>query len=315
MDTRSGVKPLFKTVSSKYLRLPLLKAWDSVKTRYRHVRLSKTTTRLVGPQYRRSRERIEIDITYVCNLRCLNCNRSISQAPEKMHISLDMIRRFVDESISRSKHWKVIRVLGGEPTLHPEFQEILAELLRYRAWSPNSRIELVSNGHGKAVNAALAKVPAGIIVENTAKVGNIQPGFGAFNFAPVDDPAFQAAEYRNGCDIMEQCGMGLTPLGYYPCAVAGGIDRIAGKHLGIRSLPAEDDDMLEASDKLCRLCGHFREGHCAPEGVRAPLLTQAMSPTWQKLYDDRKQIRIMLRKESAGKRTQDSDTSLKYPGK
>jgi hypothetical protein len=286
-------------VSAKVMLTPWRKAWYSLRAKYRQVRISKTATDLLGPQYRRSRNRIEIDITYMCNLRCQNCNRSISQAPEKLHISLDMIKKFVSESIAHNKHWKVIRVLGGEPTLHPEFQEIVSELLKYRKWEPSCSIIVVSNGNGRAVNAALDKVPSEITIENTSKVGNIQPGFGAFNHAPIDDPAFADAEYHNGCDIMDECGMGLTPLGYYPCAVAGGIDRIAGKGLGYSSLPSDDDDMKELSDKLCRLCGHFRDGHCVPQDLRAPLLKQETSITWTKMFDERKRTRSLLRQGSA----------------
>jgi hypothetical protein len=287
--------PVRKSFSPGELFLPVLRQWYAFKARYRNFRISAGTTRMLGPQYRRSRERIEIDITYVCNLRCLNCNRSISQAPEKLHISLSRIRQFVDESIARGKRWKGIRVLGGEPTLHPEFLPITEELLRYHQWDPDCIITVVSNGYGKAVNEMLKKIPSSIQVENTSKTGNLQPSFGAFNVAPVDDPRFANADFRNGCDIMENCGMGLTPLGYYPCAVAGGIDRIAGKNLGSAALPADDDDMLSAASELCRLCGHFRDGHCAPPEMRPILLKQEMSPTWTAMFDSRKSIRLARR--------------------
>lgn len=272
----------------KALTLSWRRAWHEVKGKYRQFRITPAATSLLGSQYRRSRDRIEIDITYLCNLRCQNCNRSISLAPEKLHISLDTIKQFVAGSIERKKQWKVIRVLGGEPTLHPEFEQVIAELLKYRVWEPSCSIIVVSNGNSRAVNAALEKLPAEIEVENSAKTANIQPSFGPFNDAPIDDPAFKHAEYRNGCDIMETCGMGLTPLGYYPCAIAGGIDRIAGKNLGYSTLPSDHDDMTELCEEMCRLCGHFKEGHGMPPDLRAPLLTQETSVTWVKMFEDRK---------------------------
>lgn len=281
------------TISTRYRRLgkalllPWMRAWYEVKGKYRQFRITPAATSMLGLHYRRSRNRIEIDITYLCNLRCQNCNRSISQAPEKLHISLDTIKQFVAESIERKKRWKVIRVLGGEPTLHPEFKQVIAELLKYRAWEPTCSIIVVSNGNSRTVNSALEKLPAEIKVENSAKTGNIQPAFGPFNDAPIDDPAFKHAEYRNGCEIMETCGMGLTPLGYYPCAIAGGIDRIAGKKLGYSTLPSDEDDMTELCQEMCRLCGHFKEGHGMPQDLRAPLLTQKTSVTWVKMFEDR----------------------------
>lgn len=290
----------------KTLLLPWRRTWYEVKAKYRQFRIMPAATNLLGSQYRRSRERIEIDITYLCNLRCQNCNRSISQAPEKLHISLDTIKQFVAESIERKKRWKVIRVLGGEPTLHPAFEQVIAELLKYRAWEPTCSIIVVSNGNSRPVNVALEKLPPEIEVENSAKTGNIQPAFGPFNDAPIDDPAFTHAEYRNGCDIMETCGMGLTPLGYYPCAIAGGIDRIAGKHLGYSTLPSDEDDMTKLCEEMCRLCGHFKEGHGMPPDLRAPLLTQETSVTWVKMFEDRKRHRRKSREQHAAIEANDS---------
>lgn len=271
-------------------RLPrgmfLYKAWYWAKSKIRRIRVCHPVTRLLGPQYLRSRDRIEIDITYACNLRCINCNRSVSQAPEKLHMPVDMIRRFVGDSIARNKRWKSIRVLGGEATLHPAFLTIMEELLTYLDWEPHCVLTVVTNGHGKAVNATLAKIPPAIAIENSSKTGNLQPHFGAFNMAPIDDPALRDVNYGNGCAIMHNCGMGLTPLGYYPCAVAGGIDRIAGHQLGYDSLPFDDDNMTQVSEKLCRLCGHFRDGHCVPPGIRAPVFAQQTSVSWVRLYAD-----------------------------
>ena len=47
---------------------------EIVKALWRRSRAQKWMTLLLGPQYSRSRNRIEIDITYRCNLRCLNCS-------------------------------------------------------------------------------------------------------------------------------------------------------------------------------------------------------------------------------------------------
>jgi len=83
--------------------------------------------------------------------------------------------------------------------------------------------------------------------------------------------------------------MGLTPLGYYPCAIAGSINRFTGDALGYANLPHDDDGMSAVSEKLCRLCGHFRDGHCVPQDLRPALTEQVMSPTWIQLYDSYEQ--------------------------
>jgi uncharacterized Fe-S cluster-containing radical SAM superfamily protein len=277
------------------VRWHVIGAWYGARARYRTFRISPTATRLLGPQYKRSRDSIEIDITYVCNLRCQNCNRSITQAPEKVHMPIEMIRDFVRDSIAQNKRWRSIRILGGEPTLHPRFIDIINELRQYRKFAPDCTIRVITNGYGKAVNAILRQIPSDVVIENSAKEGNVQPSFGPFNLAPADDPAFRSADYTNGCAIMKECGMGLNPTGYYQCAVAGGIDRVIGKNLGRAALPGDADDMADLSRDLCRLCGHFRDGHMIPSQLRPPLLEEKKSETWVRIYADWKQHKRSLR--------------------
>jgi hypothetical protein len=269
----------------------LMRAWYAMKRRYRKWRIGSTITAHIGPQYVRSRDAIEIDITYLCNLRCTNCNRSITQAAEKVHMPLEMIRQFVRDSIAQNKVWKHIRVLGGEPTLHPSFLDILEQLRSYRKFAPACKLEVATNGYGKRVAAIIGQIPADVAIVNSGKTGNLQASFGAFNMAPVDDPAYAQADYTNGCSIMRDCGMGLNPSGYYPCAVAGGIDRVLGSKSGRQQLPRDADDMLDLANDFCRLCGHFKEGHMIPLQLRTPLMAEPTSAAWVKIYVDWKALK------------------------
>jgi hypothetical protein len=253
---------------------------------WRHLRIQRGITRLLGPQYVRSRELIEIDITYLCNLHCLNCNRSVTQAREGLHMAVAMVETFVRDSLARGVVWRRIRVLGGEPTLHPEFDRVIEVLRGYTKVHSECILEVVTNGHGNHVQAALERLPEDVWVDNSRKTGPIQPTFGPFNLAPCDDTRYQGADYANACAVARDCGMGLTPQGYYPCAVAGGIDRILGGQMGRKELPEDGDDMLREAAALCRLCGRFRDGHFVPRVLRPELTTEAMSPTWHKLYAD-----------------------------
>ncbi|GLR68645.1 hypothetical protein GCM10010909_33270 [Acidocella aquatica] len=255
-----------------------------LKSFYRAMRITRPMTWILGPQYRAAMDLIEIDLTYLCNLKCNNCNRSSAQAPEARHLSLDQLKEFVTKSLHQGRGWRRIRLLGGEPTLHPHFHEAIAVLEPLRARTPGLLIEVVTNGYGDKVKQALRKLPPHVAVENSQKSGPMQPHFGAFNKAPQDSWWHRLVDYRNGCEIVRSCGMGLTPTGYYHCAVAGGIDRVTGEGLGRTSLPAADDEMRDLMDRTCRLCGRFRDGHFIPFNFRKPLLVQQTSRSWKRIY-------------------------------
>ena len=249
---------------------------------------------VAGRAFRRSRDQVEIDITWACNLRCNNCNRSCQQAPTGIQMDLAQIQRFVQESVAAGKRWRRIRVLGGEPLLHPQVLGILDVL---RAWRsehhPEAVIELATNGHGDKVRSMLAQVPGDIVVENSEKTTDEQV-FLPFNHAPVDDPELRRSDFRHGCWVTENCGVGLTPHGWYPCAVAGGIDRVVGLGVGRPSLPLDSDDLDDQLDELCRWCGGF-------DPREVPAVTQpSASPSWKRAYSSWRAGPVALRRYGDG---------------
>ena len=241
-----------------------------------YFRTQTPATRLFGRPFQRSRKYIEIDITYQCNLQCFNCNRSCTQAPSAAMLSKDHIRQFIDDTLTKNYQWERIRILGGEPTLHPDFLQIVALLRDYRkVYNPSLRLVVCTNGHGRKVNRMLSALPADVIRKNTAKSASANL-FRPFNRAPRDSAAFRFADYESGCRIIADCGMGLTPQGYYVCAVAGAVDRVLGLRKGRITLPAKADAMADHCRLFCPYCGHF--------GFQWPTRKIKQSPTWQQAY-------------------------------
>lgn len=275
----------FRRDPRRQIRFPrLARALIHLRQAWRSLRVLKFMHHPLGYHFAPAQDQIEIDLTYLCNLRCNNCNRSSAQAPESLHLELEQLRQFVADSLEQKRKWKRIRLLGGEPTLHPQFEEVFGILDPLRSLSPAMKIEVVSNGYGKKVRRKLEALPKHIWVENSSKQGNIQPHFGPFNLAPQDAWWHILVDYRHGCSIPQECGMGLTPTGYYPCAVAGGIDRVTRQGGGRERLPTQDDEMRDLMDRACRLCGRFRDGYFVPFNLRPPLEEQLTSQSWQKIY-------------------------------
>ena len=257
------------------------------------IRSQRFVTCRMGPAFAVSRQFVEIDITYRCNLRCANCNRSCTQVPSDLEMPVERIAAFIRESTEAQIRWRRIRLLGGEPTLHRDFFDILRLLLDYRdRHNPGLRIVVCTNGCGGRVNRALARLPRGIEVKNTFKTDR-QRLFRPFNMAPADSLRYRFADYAGGCRILEDCGIGLTPSGYYPCAVAGGIDRIFGFGLGRKTLPGYGDRMTDHLRTFCPLCGHF--------GFSWPTRRAKLSPAWKKAYAA---ARIEKAREKEGRKTE-----------
>jgi hypothetical protein len=240
---------------------------------YRFVRFQKPTTRILGPRYVRSRRRIVLDITYQCNLHCYNCCRHCGQAPTTDRMTPEQVERFVAETLTVGYHWDRIKILGGEPSSHPDLFAIIEILLTYRRnHNPEVEIRYLTNGYGKKAEQVLAKISPEIKIDNSAKESRTN-SFTSVNIAPRDSKWYRFVDYHNACGMPSHVGIALSPYGYYPCGISSGIDRVFGFDLGLKTIPAKNDDMFALLDKFCRYCGVF----CYS---RKLVTTPVFSPTW-----------------------------------
>ena len=239
-------------------------------------------------------KKIEIDITYECNLKCINCNRSSTQAPIKEGMSIEQIQEFVRESIALNKKWELINLLGGEPTIHKDFLQIV-DIILYEyieKKSPETILQITSNGFGELVQQKLNLLPKhlNLIIDYASfKDDRIIPYFSPFNDAPIDNVKKNQNEYHKGCWVTSYCGIGLNQLGYYPCGVAGGIDRVFEFDLGVKSLKDVDESIVKLLDKFCRFCGNFSDyeqnkGNFIPRHEKSTLNKPIISESWKQAY-------------------------------
>jgi len=230
---------------------------------------------------------VALDLTMQCNASCFNCEASCRQAPSNEKMTLEQIKKFVDEAIKLKYRWDAIKLRGGEPTLHPEFSDILKIIKKYKDFHPDCKITIVTNGMGKKVNEILSKVPDWVCEQNSSKkTGQYDYGtFKSYNIAPKDLFWYKFyRDYSKGCNRLVRChGLALSRYGYYPCTHGANVDRVFGFDIGIKKLSDVNEKALRKQmQTLCKYCGHFKLTNDYIDGEK-------MSKSWQKIYKKYKQ--------------------------
>lgn len=81
-----------------------------------------------------------VEITSSCNLTCPMCYAS--SAPGGKHLSLDECKQAIDRLVEVEGRPEVLQLSGGEPTIHPQFLEIL----EYAMSQPIDYVQINTNG-------------------------------------------------------------------------------------------------------------------------------------------------------------------------
>ncbi len=85
---------------------------------------------------------MEVQVVDSCNLKCNYCSHFCYLIDKTILINVEDIKKDF-EVLSKKVNIKTIRLLGGEPLLHPHINEFM-EVTRY--YFPTSTIKLVTNG-------------------------------------------------------------------------------------------------------------------------------------------------------------------------
>lgn len=246
--------------------------------------------------------KIEIDITYDCNLKCKGCNRSCGLAPSRQRMSLDDIDRFIKESISLGIKWNLINILGGEPTLHPDFEKIIETLHNnyIEVYSENTILQVVSNGYHENSRMLCDKIRnyKNVRIDyGSYKQSNRIDYFTSFNDAPCDHAEHFCNDYSKGCWVAHHCGLNLNYQGYYACSVCGAIDRVVGYNQAASTLSElNQQKIISHFQQFCPLCGNFiayksSNGEFIPRSDKEPF-QDIVSVSWKKIYADYNNKRI-----------------------
>jgi hypothetical protein len=262
------------------------------KNRYTPNNVIKNSRRVFLPNF----NKIEIDILYACNLKCDSCNRSSAQVNSQDYISLEQIESFITESIETNKKWDLINILGGEPTLHPNFLEIVNKILfdYIKIFSKNTMLQITSNGYGELTKKRLSQLPKHkqvYIDKNSFKTSSKVDYFTPFNNAPLDQEKYSDVNnFSDGCWVASYCGVSLNLNGYYPCSIIGATDRLIDGNKGKKSLTDMDEEsQKKLMNEYCRYCGNYSDyesnfGDFIPRCEKAYHKKNIVTKSWNEIY-------------------------------
>lgn len=242
-------------------------------------------------------EFIQIDITNACNMRCSNCTRFCGNHDKVFFMDYDTFRRAVD---SMDGFEGVTGLIGGEPTLHPQFERFAA-YMREKFGKPSGggallypQKDFIHNIHAREFDSEqLRKRPDGSsymkkhgaglwsnmsatyrryyeVIQDTFSVeylnDHLNPSYhqpGLFSRQDLGIPDEEWHRLRDKCWIQNTWSATITPKGAFFCEIAGALDMLFD---GPGGWPIEKGwwkrKPEDFADQLhwCELCGFALEG-------------------------------------------------------
>lgn len=240
---------------------------------------------------------IQIDITNACNMRCSNCTRFCGNHEKVYFMDFDTFRRAVD---SLDGFDGITGLIGGEPTLHPEFvrfskylQDKFGEPAGYKGLlypqkdfihgiqTREFASELMhKNSDGtrfmKKYGAGLWSNMSGTyqkyyeVIQDTFSVqylnDHLNPSYhqpGLFSRKDLNISDEEWFTLRDQCWIQNTWSATITPKGAFFCEIAGALDMLFDGPGGWKVEPGWwKRKPEEFKDQLhwCEICGFALEG-------------------------------------------------------
>lgn len=164
---------------------------------------------------------IELEITLKCNATCLNCNKFCHMEDlgivygDEMDLTLQDIDGFIQQ-VKNIGNVKDIRIMGGEPTLHPLYEDIC---LKIKQGLLDTRIihdaYVVTNGILKRPSCLKSRIQMPMETKNR------------LHTCALVSPTDRGVPLRDKeCMTPKVFGVSYNKLGWYPCGPGGAIARL-----------------------------------------------------------------------------------------
>lgn len=204
--------------------------------------------------------RVEVHVTYRCDLGCLYCNRGcfshIEFAPD---MSLEYFTKFIDECKSLNFPVKEFVIIGGEPTLHKDCIEFI-KLAKDYTDSIGGMVILFSNNYSERAHSVIEYVKSNnlcVVYEPTFKTKKVNHAESPDDFCVFISPTDIGKKRIDPCGCYIYCGFSMDSLGYTCCSLGGMISSLLCPEVRTRNLKdLLDNNFIEWQlSKLCKHCG------------------------------------------------------------
>lgn len=185
---------------------------------------------------------LELNITLRCNLFCVNCNRLCHIYRDRTDdMSIPQIEKFIEQARNGGGVQR-LKIIGGEPLMHPNFVEIY-----------NLLVDAAEEGVIKSVIVETNKTlnrPDGLKPSKLTKwQGTLQRK--KRHLPILWSPKDLGVQTHYPCRQISRCGFSLDKYGYLPCSLSIMMVRIFKMtHLYRYEFPTQPWGL----DELCPIC-------------------------------------------------------------
>ena len=202
---------------------------------------------------------IQIEVTNHCNMVCKDCTRMIGLIKEPYFMTLER----VEQALQSLEGFKgIIGIMGGEPTMHPQFAEICKLFEKYVFLEQRG---LWTNGFMWNEN----EFKYDKIIRDTFLLRNIVYNAHDYEYInqhqPILIPSWKIIQDRklwkeiiDNCWIQNSWSACINPKGGYFCEVAGALDMLYDLNINWKIEPGwwkkEVKDFTEQIETYCKRC-------------------------------------------------------------
>jgi hypothetical protein len=211
---------------------------------------------------------IQIEITNACVKQCSNCTRLVGHSQTPFFMDMECFKNAVD---SLQNFPKMVGIMGGEPLLHPQFEEMSLYL---QSKVPKERCGLWSTlPSAKKKHAELIVAVYGNVLLNDHTLEGIYHSPVLVSGDEGFSDKFKMWYYIHHCWLQNSWSASITPKGAFFCEVAAAFDMVFN---GQGAWPVAPDwwkktpkDYVHQMEQYCVNCGvpYPLEGRLDTDGV------------------------------------------------